>query len=97
MKDVTGKNFGVIIAFLLPGFVLLWGLSYSSKPIADWLARSSGSDAATIGGFLYSTLASLALGLLVSATRWLLVDHFLTTPWAVPQFAWPYCSPPGTV
>jgi hypothetical protein len=29
MKDVTDKNFGVIIAFLLPGFLLLWGLTYS--------------------------------------------------------------------
>ena len=29
MKDITDKNFGVIIAFLLPGFLFLWGLSFS--------------------------------------------------------------------
>ena len=77
MKDVTEKNFGVIIAFLLPGFLFLWGLSYSFDEVATWLVKSSTSDAPTIGGFLYATLASLSLGLLISAVRWLLVDHLL--------------------
>jgi hypothetical protein len=77
MKDVTEKNFGVIIAFLLPGSLLLWGLSYSSAEIAGWLAKSSAANAPTIGGFLYATVASLALGLLVSAFRYLIIDNFL--------------------
>ncbi len=75
MKDVTDKNFGVIIAFLLPGFLLLWGLSFSSDAFASWLATSGGASAPTVGGFLYATLASLALGLLISAARWLVIDH----------------------
>jgi hypothetical protein len=77
MKDITDKNFGVIIAFLIPGFMLLWGLSYSSSMVAAWLVKSSAADAPTVGGFLYATLASLALGLLISAIRWFFVDHFL--------------------
>jgi chromate transport protein ChrA len=77
MKDVTDKNFGVIIAFLLPGFLLLWGLSYSSKEIAGWLTTSANANGPAVGGFLYATLASLALGLLVSAIRWLIIDTFL--------------------
>jgi hypothetical protein len=28
-SDVIDKNFGVVIAFWLPGFLLLWGLTYS--------------------------------------------------------------------
>jgi hypothetical protein len=71
MKDVTAKNFGVVIAFLLPGFILLWGLSFSSDLVSTWLAKSS-SGSASVGGFLYSTIASLALGLIVSAARWAL-------------------------
>ena len=78
MKDITDKNFGVIIAFWLPGFLLLWGLSYSSRDIAFWLNKSGGADAPTVGNFLYVTLASLAAGLLISAFRWLFVDHFLS-------------------
>jgi hypothetical protein len=77
MKDISDKNFGVIIAFLIPGFMLLWGLSFSSNTISVWLVKSSATDAPTVGGFLYAILASLALGLLISAIRWLLVDHFL--------------------
>jgi hypothetical protein len=77
MKEVTDKNFGVMIAFWLPGFLLLWGLSYSSPEIAAWLAKSSAADAPTVGSFLYATLASLAFGMMVSAVRWLIVDHLL--------------------
>lgn len=77
VKDVTDKNFGVIIAFWLPGFLLLWGLSYTSDQVAVWLVKSSATDAPTVGGFLYAALASLALGLLISAIRWLIIDHFL--------------------
>ena len=71
------KNFGVIIAFLLPGFLFLWGLSFSYDEVTNWLATSSDSASPAIGGFLYSTLASLALGLLISAVRWLIIDHLL--------------------
>lgn len=77
MKDVNEANFGLLIAFLLPGFLLLWGLSFSSNTIAHWLSASSERNAATVGGFLFSTLASLALGLLISSFRWLIVDHIL--------------------
>src|SRR5438045_3076559 len=76
MKDVTEKNFGVIIAFWLPGFLFLWGLSYASPEVATWLAKSSGSEP-TVGGFLYATLASLAVGLLINAVRWLIVQEIL--------------------
>jgi len=75
MKGITDNNFGVIIAFLLPGFLLLWGLSFTFTQVSVWLARSGGDDAPTIGGFLYATLASLGLGLLISAVRWLVIDH----------------------
>jgi hypothetical protein len=72
---VTDKNFGVVIAFLIPGSLLLWGLSYSFNGIAAWFLRPDAS--ATIAGFLFSTLASLGLGLLLSAIRWMIVDHVL--------------------
>jgi hypothetical protein len=74
MKDVSDKNFGVIIAFLLPGSLFLWGLSYSSTEITAWLSKSSATEGPNVGGFLYATLASLALGLIISAIRWLIID-----------------------
>lgn len=71
------KNFGVVIAFWLPGFVLLWGLTYSFPEVSKFLPKSTETEAPTVGGFLYVTLASLAVGLMVSAVRWMLVDIFL--------------------
>lgn len=73
----TEKNFGVIIAFWIPGFLFLWGLSYSLPSVATSLATSNGSNAPTVGGFLYATLASLAVGLVINAVRWALVQEFL--------------------
>jgi len=85
MKDVTNKNFGVIIALLLPGFVLLWGLSFSNDEVKTLLEATSKDESRTIGGFFYVTLASLSAGLLLSAVRWLIVDHLLVCCCRVPK------------
>jgi hypothetical protein len=75
MKDVTDKNFGVVIAFLLFGFLFLWGISFSNDEIASWLVKASSKDAPLIGSFLYATIASLALGLLIDAVRAVVVEE----------------------
>jgi hypothetical protein len=56
---------------LLPGFLLLWFVALSDNDkseIGPWL--KSFSDPSVI-------LASLALGLIISAVRWAMVDHLL--------------------
>ncbi|OGJ64555.1 hypothetical protein A3C37_02130 [Candidatus Peribacteria bacterium RIFCSPHIGHO2_02_FULL_53_20] len=40
MKEVSSSNFGLLIAFLLPGFAVLWGASYFSETVALWLSGS---------------------------------------------------------
>jgi hypothetical protein len=88
MKEITAGNFGLIIAYLLPGFVVLWGISPVSATIDGWLGAAP--DAApTIGGFLYATLASVAAGLTVSTVRWLVIDtlHHHT---GIQQPAWDF-------
>jgi hypothetical protein len=77
MKEITDKNFGLIIAFLLPGFLLLWFVALSDNDkseIGPWLKSFSDPS---VSGFLYVILASLALGLIISAVRWAMVDHLL--------------------
>lgn len=44
-----------------------------SPPVAAWLAADPGPS---LGGFLYSTLASLTAGMTVSAVRWAIIDTF---------------------
>ncbi len=73
MKGLTQDNFGLIIAFLIPGFVALVGISYHSRLVASWMSVSS-SDAPTVAGFLFVTLASLAVGLVANVARITLVD-----------------------
>lgn len=74
MNDVSAKNFGLLIAFLIPGFTVCLGLALHNQQLNEWMAVS-GDSAATIGGFLYATLASTAAGMLVSAVRWLIMDQ----------------------
>lgn len=73
LQSVSKDTFGPLIAYLLPGATLLLGLSQSSPALRSWFAFGS-TDAPTIGGFLYLTVASLGAGMAVSATRWLLID-----------------------
>lgn len=73
--EITEKNFGLVIAFWLPGFLLIWGLSYTSDQVASLLTDWREAKEVTIGGFLYVTAASLAAGMLISAVRWFLVDQ----------------------
>lgn len=72
--EVTSQNFGLLVAYVLPGFLTILSLSQHSPTVQTWLAASSVADSPTVGGFLYITLASVATGMIVSVLRWLLLD-----------------------
>jgi hypothetical protein len=86
VRELKRDNFGLLIAYILPGSVALWGASFHVEVARVWLQTAPG-EAATIGGFLYATLASTALGLIISAVRWALVDRVLSLS-GVRQPAW---------
>ena len=76
MNDVTARNFGLAIAYLIPGFIGLAGVAAVSDVIRTWLGGDGGP---TVGGFLYVSLGSIAAGMTVSAMRWAVIDtihHF---------------------
>ncbi len=75
-SNIESKNFGIVIAFLIPGFVLLFGARYHINIIENWLSMDKGSIP-EIGGFLYTSLASIAAGVGISAFRWLVIDHWV--------------------
>ncbi len=72
MKEVSSGNFGLLIGFVLPGFIALWGLGYSSVTVRLWLSGAGATP--TVGGFMFVTLASVAAGVTVSTMRWLVID-----------------------
>ena len=79
MQPISDDSFGPLIAYLSPGATALVGLSEFSPIVSGWFA-SGIAGGPTIGGFLYLTVASIAVGMTVSALRWAFLDrvHGLT-------------------
>lgn len=77
MSETTSRHFGLIIAYLLPGFVALAGIAPLAPVVAGWLIAA---QTASLGTPLYTVLAATAAGMVVSCFRWLIVDqiHALT-------------------
>jgi hypothetical protein len=73
MQTVTNDSFGPLIAYLVPGATVLLGFSLFSPTLQSWFTFAA-ADAPSIGGFLYLTFASIAVGMTVSAVRWAVVD-----------------------
>lgn len=74
MQNLTNRNFGLVVAYLIPGFVCLWGIGFIDPRVAAWLAGSR-DVGPTIAGVLYVTIASLGLGMTASAVRWAIIDQ----------------------
>lgn len=70
---LSARHFGLLIAYVIPGFVLLVGLSGSVETVRQWLG-GPGATGPNVGSFLYVLLASVALGLTASTLRWTLLD-----------------------
>ncbi|MBN8628654.1 MAG: hypothetical protein J0M17_24550 [Planctomycetes bacterium] len=73
MRDDSLADFGLLIAFLLPGLTVLLGAAPLTNLPHEWLF-GSGTAAPTIGGFLYGTVASVLAGLTASTIRWVVID-----------------------
>lgn len=73
MQSVTNDTFGPLIAYLVPGATVLVGLSPFLPVVETWLDGTQ-TNAPTVGGLLYLSLTSLAVGMTVSAVRWAVVD-----------------------
>jgi hypothetical protein len=77
-EDLKASNldFGVMIAFVAPGFVTFQAISYHVSIAQAWMDAASNSDQ-SVGVFLFVLLSSLALGVVVSGLRALVIDKLL--------------------
>lgn len=74
MLESLNRNFGLLIAFVLPGFAFLFGLLVLDDERAlNWPQELKRLD--QIGAVLFFTLASTAVGIVLSAVRWLVLDN----------------------
>jgi hypothetical protein len=85
MKDVTSTSFGLLMAYLLPGFVGLWSFTFWSTGlrkifetflVAQW----------QVGLFLLVLAAALITGLMVGAVRTVLV-HLMIIHFDAPHLS----------
>ena len=73
MQQSPPFNFGLVVAYLVPGFVILWGLSFHFATLAAWLDVPS-QNAPAIGDLFYATLASVGFGMIANVFRWAIID-----------------------
>ena len=73
VTDATGKYFGLVIAYVLPGFAALWTLRPYSPTVRAWM-ETSASLPAGLESVFFVTLASTAAGMTISALRWAAID-----------------------
>ena len=73
MREFSPFNFGLVVAYLVPGFVILWGFSFHSATVFAWL-NGPAQSAPTVGDLFYATLAAVGCGMTANVFRWAIID-----------------------
>lgn len=73
MDIISTRNFGLLIAYVIPGFICLLGVACMSEPVWLWLV-GAGTAGPSVGGVLFVGVASVGAGMTASVVRWALVD-----------------------
>jgi hypothetical protein len=74
MTQTSQWQFGLILAYLIPGFIGLAGVAPIISLVGKWLAPVS-DGSLDLGPTVYAALAAIAVGMILSCFRWLLVDR----------------------
>jgi hypothetical protein len=74
MTETPSGQFGLMVAYVLPGFIGLAGMAPLFPSVARWL-RPVGQGDLGLGPPLYAVLAATAMGLILSCFRWLSIDQ----------------------
>ena len=74
MSLPSSHQFGLIVAYLLPGFVGLVGLAAVAPIVAEWL-QPVHDGVLGFGPALYTLLAATTLSQIINCFRWILLDQ----------------------
>src|SRR3954469_6960938 len=75
---VPTLDFGVFIAYLLPGMIVLYGATFVVPQIRDWLQPGGGRLG--IGGAVLVSIVALTAGRLISIGRVVVIESTFTAP-----------------
>ncbi len=84
MKELNIKSFGLIIAYLLPGFACIFCFAFWIDSFEDLINgfMSANSD---FGSFLFILLLALLLGLILNAFRWIIYERWFLRKHKIPE------------
>lgn len=74
--EISGRQFGLLIAYLLPGFIGMAGMAPLSDTVSAWLKGQS-LGTAGVSPSIFTLMGAITLGLIISCFRWMLVDSVL--------------------
>lgn len=73
--ETTNRQFGLMVAYLLPGFIGLGGIALLVPTVAQWLQPVGPQSGWDIAPPVYAVLAATSVGMILSCFRWLIIDH----------------------
>jgi len=72
------RSFALIIAFVLPGLIALFGIATVNPTVLAWFTGAAAGP--TLVGLFFVLFAALALSLVISALRWYLFEQLAWLP-----------------
>lgn len=72
--NTSSNQFGLVVAYLLPGFIGLAGIAPLVPLVAAWLQPATYAEA-SLGPPVYAILLATTVGMIASCFRWFLIDH----------------------
>ena len=87
MQDQLGKSFGLVIGFLVPGMIGLYGAALHVEMLRTWFHIAAGAQSTSVGAVLLIVVASLGMGVFISNLRWLVLERWIwqRTPPDLPE------------
>ena len=76
VKDVTSTVFGLLIAYLLPGLIAFYALSFWSSRVEAWFDRILNGDASA-GLIVFIIFGAIVIGLQLSPVRSLIFEQII--------------------
>jgi hypothetical protein len=74
--ETINRQFGLMVAYLLPGFIGLGGVALLVPSVAHWLEPLANQSVAdSLGAPVYAVLSAFAMGMVLSCFRWIIIDH----------------------